>query len=169
MHPDSNSSPDPTSPDPHEPSSDARGDTEPASLSLWRELERDAGVGNGPEAVLNAILNAAFRLFPVATSGAVYLLRAGRLKRRVSLWSDGRAEGPAGSLAAESIAHKVAGSGQPEMADLLSPDQAAVALAELPLKSGGRLVAVITLTFGDRREFSGVRLAAAGGVGASRW
>jgi hypothetical protein len=64
---------------------------------VWRDLGREAGAGNDQVAVLEAILKAAFQLFPDASSGALFLYHSERLTPRLSRWADGRADGPAGS------------------------------------------------------------------------
>ena len=77
---------------PTEPASDTPGDplvgAAPAPdagelfrAGVWRDLGRDAGAGNGQPAVLEAILKAAFQLFPGAGSGGAYRDRGGRARR----------------------------------------------------------------------------------------
>ena len=130
--------------------------------SVWRDLGRDAGAGNGQTAVLEAILTAAFQLFPEANSGAMFLYSSERLVPRLARWADGREGGLAGNVPADAIASAVAADGQPRFEPNLraQPDNAqdgqpqTIALAALPLLSGGRRVGVLNLSFGAGRVFS---------------
>src|SRR5437762_1712953 len=69
--------------------------SEALRASIWRDLGREAGAGNGQAAVLEAILKAAFQLFPDAGSGAVFLYESDQLMPRLARWADGRGAGPA--------------------------------------------------------------------------
>lgn len=139
-----------------------------SQAAVWRELGRDAGVGNGPPAVFGASLRAALQLLPDVTSGAIYVYLSERLTRPASQWSPGGRDGAteaaaAGGPAGDALAAAVARSGKPEFVPDLSSHPKFTAngqtgpagrLVALPLRSGGRLVGVINLAFAPGRAFS---------------
>ena len=139
-----------------------RGDSDVAEGNVWRDLGRDAGAGTGRPEVLEAILAAAFRLFPDAGSGAIFLYHSDRLAPGLARWADGRIDGPAGGPAAAKMAASAAQHGQPQITSgmIISPGgspegaPSTLALAALPLWSGGRLAGVLNLSFESGRKFS---------------
>src|SRR5262249_30826126 len=77
---------------------------------VWRDLQRDAGAGNDPDAVLQTICSTALRLFPAASGAALYLVSGEGVLLRAALAASGRStvDLPAASPTAHQVAAVVA-------------------------------------------------------------